>query len=469
MASTIIKDMDAYLELSLKEFHFTGIVAFQKRARTILRKLTHPTASHLTAWSIVFRRWLELCSRITIDSSSDSASERLMAEWRNSSGFLASLGGLCLSEHASVVDENGLLGLKWIDRQSLDGYGDSFLDRYLIQSIQILGSNNVRAREVTREVLSTEASPALYLHLFRNLEMELESMFESNRNQDTHFVFSEQAASLLKAIIVRIGGTDILPAPTIDVGALTLNFIRFIDQTSETPATLRIKLKLCQLAETITQKKELLNLRHDVRIRNQLLDIMFRWIARPGTPSNSSIGSRLDETQRLQRDLDKACLKALADLTHRLPLQPPEGQSDAETSDSKVLLFRTYFNRFLSLLSVDTSERVEVSSGGRDELISVHDLAIKALSNLLSANIDIGLRHCLSIGYNEDTLIRTAFVKVLCNVLAQGTTDFHNLSDAAMTEKYDMLLEVRKSDTQFKAELTSLASCQRYRTDHCSL
>lgn len=70
------------------------------------------------------------------------------------------------------------------------------------------------------------------------------------------------------------------------------------------------------------------------------------------------------------------------------------------------------------------------------------DLAITILSNLLSANIDVGLKHSLSIGYHENPDIRTAFVRVLYNILIQGT-EFNNLSDAAVNEKYDKLLEVR--------------------------
>lgn len=76
-----------------------------------------------------------------------------------------------------------------------------------------------------------------------------------------------------------------------------------------------------------------------------------------------------------------------------------------------------------------------------EESMTTPELAISALSNLLSANIDVGLKHSLGIGYHEDLDIRTAFVKVLCNILIQGT-EFNNLSDAAVNEKYDELLEV---------------------------
>lgn len=157
-------------------------------------------------------------------------------------------------------------------------------------------------------------------------------------------------------------------------------------------------------------------------------------------------GARVDEIVRLQKDLDRACLRALADLTYRLPLQPAEGQSDADTSDLKSQMFHTYFNRFLSLLNSESTDlgrnEVRLFSGGSDESMTTPELAISALSNLLSANIDVGLKHSLGIGYHEDLDIRTAFVTVLCNILIQGT-EFNNLSDAAVNEKYDELLDVR--------------------------
>ncbi|RAL67213.1 hypothetical protein DID88_007988 [Monilinia fructigena] len=160
-------------------------------------------------------------------------------------------------------------------------------------------------------------------------------------------------------------------------------------------------------------------------------------------------GTRVDELLRLQKDLDRASLKALVELTYRLPLQPAEGQSDADTSDLKSQMFHTYFNRFLSLLNYETAEigrnEVRLTSAVSDDSMSSPELAISALSNLLSANIDVGLKHSLGIGYHEDLEVRTAFVKVLCNILIQGT-EFNNLSDAAVNQKYDELLKLLIND-----------------------
>lgn len=450
---TTLRNIEIYSEIAARDFRFTGLVAFQKRVRGLLRQMQHPTAGILTAWENIFDKWLKLSKQI-FARSTEILDERSLVEWRNYSGFLASLGGTCISDQALAPEESGLAGLRWIDRLSPDSCDGTLLSRYMMQSIQLLASSNVRIREATRETLSTELSSSLYLPLFETLESELGILFDSPRTNtslsiESRIIFAEQAAALLKSIVERLGGpTEVGAALSIDIGALTLSFAKFLDDLAEGASILRVKIKICQLCETVTQKKELLNLRHDVRIRNQLLEVIFSWIARPGSPKADAVlsaGARVDELLRLQKDLDRACLKALADLTYRLPLQPAEGQTDADTSDLKSQMFHTYFNRFLSLLNYEQTEigrnEVRLISAGGEETMTTPELAITALSNLLSANIDVGLKHSLGIGYHEDLDIRTAFVKVLCNILIQGT-EFNNLSDAAVNEKYDELLDV---------------------------
>jgi neurofibromin 1 len=49
------------------------------------------------------------------------------------------------------------------------------------------------------------------------------------------------------------------------------------------------------------------------------------------------------------------------------------------------------------------------------------NLAIKILSNLLSANMDVGLQLCLSLGYHEDPVLRCAFIELTASVLRNGS------------------------------------------------
>ena len=451
-SASVLRNGDIFREIASREFRFTGLVAFQKRTRGLLRRMQFPTTGILNAWETAFDRWIHLAKDVST-SSYAAIDDKALSEWRNFSGFLASLGGICIADQAIILEEPALGGLRWIDRLSSEHYEETLLTRYLRLSIQLLACANVRVREAMRDVLSSEVSSALYQPLFRALESELEVLFTgalatSDKAQDSEVIFAEQGASLLRALVERLESpSDLGAASSIHLGALSLNFAKFLDGVPDTADTLRVKIRVCHLCEAVTKRKEHLNLRDDVRIRNQLLEYVFGWIARPRSshaePSNNH--SRADDLSRLQRDLDRACLRSLADLTYRLPLQPSDGQTDAGMSEMKSQMFHTYFNRFLSLLNHESPEpgRNDTLSGssGRDEMVPNSDLAITILSNLLSANIDVGLKHSLSIGYHDNVEIRTAFVRVLYNILVQGT-EFSNLTDSAVSEKYEELLEV---------------------------
>lgn len=460
----LLRNSDVFGEMASRAFRFTGIVAFQKRVRNLLRRMQYPSAGILDAWEIAFDRWIHLSKDVST-TPAEVLDDRTLTEWRNYSGFLASLGGICTADQAFGMDEPAISGLRWIDRLSSENHEEPLLSRYLRLSIQLLACGNVRVREAMREVLSTETSPNLYSPLFKALESELEVLFTgaletSGKGQDGEIIFAEQATSLLKALVERLQTpSDLGAASSVHLGSIALSFAKFLDSVTENASSLRVKIKVCQLCESVTRKKEHLNLRDDVRIRNQLLEYIFGWIARPRSPRDGYGSIRQDEINRVQRDLDKACLRSLAELTFRLPLQPGDGQNDAGTSELKSQMFHTYFNRFLSLLNYETMEnhRADLLMPGttRDETTPTSDLAITILSNLLSANIDVGLKHSLSIGYHENVEIRTAFVKVLYNILVQGT-EFSNLSDAAVSEKYDELLDLLTHDMHLAVAISTV-------------
>ncbi|KAI0428177.1 GTPase [Xylaria sp. FL1042] len=452
VATLQLPNYDVYADIASRGFRFTGMMAFQKRTRALLRRITFPAPSILDAWERAFEKWIHLSKDVST-SPIDAVDERAFSEWRNLSGFLASLGGICTAEQAyGVLEEPVISGLKWIDRVVSEDSGDPILNRYLKQSTQLLACPNVRVRETIRDVLSTEISPPLYQPLFKTLGSELSNLFEGKLNSvngpDAAIIFAEQAASLLRTLVEKLESpSELGAAACMDFSSVGLDFVKFLDGAPENASSLRVKIKACQLCESITKKKEHLSFHDDIRKRNQLLEYIFSWIARPRSPKmDIPIGTvRQDEMIRLQRDLDKACFRCLASLTYKLPLQPGEGQSDAGTSELKSQMFHTYFNRFLSLLNHESVETTRGDTSTHDEIGSTSALAITILSNLLSANIDVGLKHSLSIGYHENIEIRTAFVKVLCNILIQGT-EFSTLSDKAVNEKYNALLQLLTQD-----------------------
>lgn len=442
--SAVLRNAETFQELASPTFRVTGLVAFQKRTRNLLRRIKYPTPGIISAWEAAFDAWIHLGKQISL-TSADATEATALSQWRDLGGFLASMGGVCTAQQAIALEEPGMNAFRWIDQNPAGEEDEAFLPRYLRLGIQLLGCANVRVRETMRDIFTHEVPSCLYPHLFRSLESEVEAFFTSafaqdaERKQDSEVIFAEQAISLLKDMVENVDSPhDLAATSSVHLGSLTLSFAKFIAESADTPASLRVKIRICQLSEAAMRRKEHLNLRDDVLIRNQLLEYIIGWIRTPGPPLEQSRGSsRLDELDRMQKDLTKACLKTLSDLTFRLPLQTQDIQSDAGMSAKKSELFQRYFKRFLDLISTGALDLASESGDGH----SSSELAIAILSNLLSANIDVGLKHSLSHGYHDSVEVRTVFVKVLYNILTQGT-EFSSLSDSAVSERYEELLGV---------------------------
>lgn len=64
-----------------------------------------------------------------------------------------------------------------------------------------------------------------------------------------------------------------------------------------------------------------------------------------------------------------------------------------------------------------------------------------AMSHLLSANVDAGLKFSLSLSYDDDHETRKAFMQVLRNILDQGA-EFETLAESVITDRYEKLIDV---------------------------
>lgn len=282
---TVMRNFPVYSELSLQTFRITGPVAFQKRLRRLLTRMSMPGPGILTAWEAVFTRWRTLCKHILSPgvAITGGIEDRLHMEWRNYSGFLASIAGCCIADlpHHGRGDDATLAGLRWIDRLASDGDDMSLLERFMKQCLQLLVSKLVSVRENIREVLGTELNPRLYLQLFRSLETEFNIIFDpgvKDTQSENRTLFAEQACCLLKTIVERMEDTQDMFL-TVDLGALTLSLARYLHTLKEDNTALRVKIRMCQLVELVARKKEVVNLRQDIRVRNNLLQILSEWMS----------------------------------------------------------------------------------------------------------------------------------------------------------------------------------------------
>ncbi|KAI9761574.1 MAG: 3-dehydroquinate dehydratase (3-dehydroquinase) [Chaenotheca gracillima] len=483
-AFSIARNFEVYSQLASPDLRITGMVAFQKRFRRLLSQMTTPTSGMLTAWERVFRRWKRL-STIILESSQAKAKgnfdERTLVEWRNFSGLLASLGGFCVAESpaAARVADSMLAGLRWIDRIATEENGQSLLTQFVSICIRLMVCNNVRVREATIDMLGTELSPRLYAPLFQALESQLTQVFNNSGegySLQYRVLVLEQVASLLRTIVDRLDDFS-EPILATDFGTLTLYLAKPVQTIDLESAVWRVKIKICQLCEAVTCKRDTLRLRHDIEVRGQLFEVLVGWMSLSSSTSRDNLsatkGMRPDEVFRLQRDLDRACLRACVHLTYQLPLHPSERQGDTESSELRSDLFQVHFQRFFSLISLDKSEPDQrhgkfgsVGRAQRDDTSQNSELAITVLSNLLSANIDVGLKQSLEIGYHENLETRAAFMRILRNILNEGG-GLERLSERTIGERYDALLQLFLDDMDLTVALCD--SCPSNEVDEIAV
>lgn len=427
--------------------------------------------------------------------------------WQNYTGFLAALGGCCLASESADQSNNAAAG----DPRRISAPSNSepaaLVDGFMQEMTNLLVSENVFIRESVKETLGSDLSPTLYSILFKHLEATMNRWFGADGEavcgmRSTLFV--EQAVLVLKLILDRlVDPSDCLLS--IDFSTLIHAFAKYLNKLPDNFSTIRMKIKMCHLVEAMLQKKEQIIVRDEMRLRNKLLEIIVEWTSDFALqkPENKLMFQQqhhhqqdVAQSERLHRDLDLACLKAIVALLQQLPLQSSEPVRETDVNQVKSRLFYKYFTFFLKLLNrcrlnemesstttTTTSAAAAVvaarSTGGSSSSGSgssssnskdmippspatttkvatttatessnypdwapLKDYTILAMSNLLSANVDAGLKYCLAMGYHEDTRTRTAFMQVLTNILNQGT-EFETLAENVMTDRYEKLVDVR--------------------------
>ncbi|KER30811.1 hypothetical protein T265_02851 [Opisthorchis viverrini] len=152
------------------------------------------------------------------------------------------------------------------------------------------------------------------------------------------------------------------------------------------------------------------------------------------------------------RELDLACMEAVAALLQGMPLQPEEVDR-GDLMDAKSHLFAKYFTLFMNLLN-DVADDREKRAEVRQNNTALRNVTVQAMSNLLNANIESGLVHAIGehrplgsfstvhfkgLGYHRDPQSRAAFMEVLTKILQQGT-EFETLAETALAERYERLI-----------------------------
>ncbi|XP_076037771.1 neurofibromin-like [Oratosquilla oratoria] len=484
-ASTILTTASLDSRIFCQQHH-QGRAALQKRIMALLRKIEKWTQGCKQAWDDTFINW-ENATKLLVNypknkleegqisesfhrsvtkrrASHQSSEHELeiqdqVNEWANMTGFLCALGGVCLLNKSPSRPQVGGSKTSVLPNAGQDVY--CAVTQFVGHLLKLLVCSNekfgAQIQKHVKELVGHEMSPLLYPILFDQIKVIVDKFFD----QQGQVMVSEISTQLIEHIIfimknVLENKTD-HPAEHLGVTSIEpmmLAIVRYVRHLDTTVHTLHIKTKLCQLVEVMMQRRDDLAFRQEMKFRNKMVDYLTDWVmgnSHQIAPSgNIDVASASGVFMQMDimgycRDLDQACMEAVAALLRGLPLQPEESDR-GDLMEAKSQLFLKYFTLFLNLLN-DCTEVQEVEKDVSRQrmqpgkLSTLRNATIQAMSNLLSANIDSGLMHSIGLGYHKDLQTRAAFIEVLTKILQVGT-EFDTLAETVLADRYEQLVQL---------------------------
>ncbi|XP_012282166.1 neurofibromin isoform X3 [Orussus abietinus] len=488
-ASTVLTTASGESRICYHE-HNHGRAALQKRIMALLRKIEHCVNGVQPAWEETFRNWestsrqlsnypktkaedgqLESFHRITgkrraSHQNSEHELEEQINEWANMTGFLCSLGGVCLQRRSSGRPISGTLTNPEPKKSSTKQDSPACLTnpsqdvqycpvtQFVFNLLRLLICNNekfgAQIHKHVKELVGHEMSPALYPILFDQIKSIVEKFFDQQGQvivTDVNTQFIEHTIFIMKNVLDSKTDQPSEYLGMTSIEGMMLAIVRYVRHLDMTVHAIHIKTKLCQLVEAMMKRRDDLAFRQEMKFRNKLVEYLTDWVmGATHQIAPSSVEDVTIITSVYSRDLDQACMEAVGALLRGLPLQPEESDR-GDLMDAKSQLFLKYFTLFMNLLNDcndAATEEKDVVSRQRfttGKLSTLRNATIQAMSNLLSANIDSGLMHSIDLGYNRDLQTRAAFMEVLTKILQQGT-EFDTLAETVLADRFEQLVQL---------------------------
>ncbi|KAG6459574.1 hypothetical protein O3G_MSEX011449 [Manduca sexta] len=456
----------------------TGSAALQKRIMALLRKIEHCVNGVQPVWEETFRCWDSLCKllqkypkgqgdkmddyqmealhravakrRVSHHSSSEHDFEMQIQEWANITSFLCALGGVCLQTRPATTTWSLMQDSRKYNVLPNSSQEVQYcpVTQFIGQLLRLLLCSNERFGQQiqghVKELVGREMSPQLFPILFDQIKAIIDKFFDQHQQvmlTDINTQFVEHTIFIMKSILDnKKSGQPSEHLSTTSIEGLMLAIVRYVRHLDMTVLSVHIKTKLCQVVEAMMRRRDDLAFRQEMKFRNKMVEYVTDWVL--GTSHQIAPPLRADASSITRylvccRELDQACMEAVAALLKGLPLQPEESDR-GDLMEAKSQLFLKYFTLFMNLLN-DCNE-VEMAEGpGRLE--TLRNATIQAMSNLLSANIDSGLMHSIDLGYHRDLQTRAAFMEVLTKILQQGT-EFDTLAETVLADRFEQLVQL---------------------------
>lgn len=432
-----VKRYPIYEQLGDPRIMVIGRIGHQKRVRKLMRLMPSSSAVHIAVWEECFFRWVllnEMVIRDTIDSTVDGfdsgrapigdramSTEERLAQWQNLALFLASFGSACARNPDAPFNLTLNVAPYFLpdQLQNLRDPEDLF-GQLLRQLIDLLIHETIIVRDTARDALGSEASPRLYTRIFKELDNVVKQLsLGDSIDWDNLAIFVEQFLGILKVLVENVQYLEEIRGMELPITlSVIAGFIgRFHDIVSY-----RLRLKFCNMCESVFNQGETMAMRKDGNNRQKIVDIIVEWI------QDTSSCDR--DLLPIQRDINVAAFRAAVKLFDRLKLEPPDGTSSEETAHVVSRLFARYSAVLFRVWDTTRSDAATADDGtDKSSLTGVRsiqrdgelrELVITGLASLVSANPEVGVKHCLPLAYDEDPTRRIIFCYVFCRVLPEG-------------------------------------------------
>ncbi|KAF8270977.1 hypothetical protein EI94DRAFT_1797570 [Lactarius quietus] len=430
-----------YEKIGAPKTLITGRVAWQKRVRRLFRSLAIPHATYVAIWEECYFRWCALTELVinaptdpmTAESIQDSTVpvgdksmtfEEQQQQWQNLTLFLAACGSACLIDHHDPSALHSVIPAELLpDSMRVLKDPRVLINSFINFLMERLISDSVIARETAKEALGSELSIRLYPKLTKHFEDIIDDIHSRGELQwtDEFARFLDQSVAVLKLMVENAQAQD--EVLTVDMTPTLYSLATFINTFDSIPAY-RIRLKFCALCDSVFSRPDMLRKDSTSSHRQKILDILLGWIQDPTSTEDP-------DTARLLPELNVASLRAAGHFLEKLELKSLDNPAGDEASHVVNRVFIRYcnlitrtlsFGRALPILSDDELSEMSMTlqrpmSKSESEIC---ELVVEALSRLISANPESGVKHSLSMAYDPDPRQRLIFSYVFARVMGQG-------------------------------------------------
>lgn len=510
--NVLVANYDAYKRFGAVGSKATGRQAQQKAIRTILRLVETQTTGNFSAWAEVLNRF-QVHTRAVIRNEEIAAEPKKEEEEKSQSkpdkvkrvGVRGKVKGEVKSKVKGVTQIKGTLRDEEKERSSgipqvllqkkpaevlqewtnhlgflcamaavpigspgSEGGGDmkkskadlfekkaQVVEDFLEKLMGLLSSEFINVRETVKKTLGDAIAPAALGYTFTHLYKSISRIVGEGAQpdfSDEALLSVDQVISVMKLIMDQ-ELKDLKSFSNCE--SIILSLVKYLRQLTISISSLQSKHKLCGLIASIMAKSQLISWKAEYAFRTELVENLIEWTSEFSTKEGNIPADTpapiVKQLQKIIKELDVQSMQAISALLKNLPLNGKDDEAKSE-------LFSKLFSFFTNLLTRCKKNPSSVITPQMPEA------TIESISYLVTANIEHGLEYFVTMGYHEDYDTRSAFLKVLTNILKEGTEfsiagddedKYYKLTELIMQDPLDIVLTLGSVTQATEADLVA--------------